>query len=213
MSRNSVRDQYYFKGIKMFQTMKAFLSAAMFMTLLGCAGQQFKSIESDKLTLGVNHVSEIKNAYGEPVGEGVITKNGKQINTLSYAYANAIGESDSNGGTAGKGQTFYFHNGTLVGYDFVSSYAEDSTDFDHSKIELIKSGETTIDEVTSLIGKAGGEYIYPLTRKESERAKVYLYNTVSGSFSLEVYVKQLFVYFNQSNVVTDIELSETGSKL
>jgi hypothetical protein len=213
MSQNSARDQYYFKGIKMFQTMKVFLSAVMFMTLLGCAGQQFKSIESDKLTLGVDHVSVIKNAYGKPVGEGLITKNGKQIKTLSYAYANALGESDSNGGTAGKGQTFYFHNGTLVGYDFISSYAEDSTDFDHSKIEKIKSGETTINEVTSLIGKAGGEYIYPLTKNESERAKIYLYNTVSGSFSLEVYVKQLLVYFNQFNVVTDLEFSETGSKL
>lgn len=193
--------------------MKNLLLIAFFIGLTGCAGQQFKSIESDYLNLGEDHISVIKQAAGKPVGEGTITKNSKQIRTLSYAYANAAGTSDSNGGTAGKGQTFYFYDDVLIGYDYVSSYAEDSSDFDQSKIKQIKIGETTINEVISLIGKTRGEYIYPLTKTQGERAKVYLYNTVSGGFTLKVYVKQLLVYFNAAGIVTDVEFSETDNEL
>ncbi len=72
-------------------------------------------------------------------------------------YAHAAGAASLVGGvTPARGQGFYFWNAVLVGHEFTSSFDEDKTDFDASKVQQIKSGETTEAEVLALLGKPQG---------------------------------------------------------
>ncbi len=85
-----------------------------------------------------------------------------------------------------------FHNGTLVGTEFTSSFKQDGTDFEASKLSLIEKGKTSKAEVIQLLGTPGGSYMVPLTASPSELAMVYQYSQTKGSaFNLRFYTKPL----------------------
>ena len=48
---------------------------------------------------------------------------------------------------------FYFFDEVLVGHEFLSSWAEDHTDFDEKKVSTIVKGKTTRAEVIQLLGQ------------------------------------------------------------
>ena len=181
--------------------------------LTGCAGTNFKQLDSGQLAHGQDSAESIKEKLGKPYAEGVITKNDKQFKTMTYAYADTTGDAAYDGVTAARSQGFYFFDNKLVGDEFVSSWAVDLTDFDESKVSQINKGTTTIREVEALLGQAGGEYSYPLVVNENEKAKVYMYSQTTGSaFNLEFYQKMLVVTYDQSGVVTDVEYTESGNQ-
>ena len=101
----------------------------------------------------------------------------------------------------------------LVGHEFTSSYKDDSTFFDDSKISQMKKGETNKAKVIGLFGDRFGEYIYPLLEKKDEKALVYLYHQTKGSaFNLKFYKKILIVTFDQNGIVSDVNLISSGQK-
>ena len=107
---------------------------------------------------------------------------------------------------------FYFLDDTLVGYEFLSSFAEDNTDFDESKISEINEGKTTMNEVVKLLGKPGGYYIYPVIESPSEEAAVYLYSENKGSaFNFRVFRKVLIITYDDDRVVTKVDYSSFGT--
>ena len=187
---------------------------AMFMVgCAGTAGTEFKKLETNQLVYGLDTPESIKQKLGEPYQEGAVTKNDRQFKTMSYAYSSTGGDAAYKDVIAGRSQGFYFNNNKLVGHEFTSTWAVDSTDFDESKVGEIKKGTTTIQQVIKLLGKPSGEYVYPLAKNETEKAKVYLYQQTKGSvFNLKFYQEMLIVSYDENGIVTDVEFIASGDK-
>jgi hypothetical protein len=107
---------------------------------------------------------------------------------------------------------FYFLDDTLVGYEFVSSFAEDNTDFNEMRISQIEEGKTTIDEAIKLLGEPSGYYIYPLIDSSSEQAAVYVYSETKGSvFNMKMFRKMLTITYDNNRVITKADYAATGT--
>ena len=181
--------------------------------LTACAGTNFVRVADDTMVLGQTTSEQITARLGSPYREGVVIKNDQQIQTSSYAYASTGGEAAAAGVTAARSQGFYFFNNKLVGHEFVSSWKEDSTNFDSGKISQIKKGESIRSDVVRLLGDPGGKYIYPVIPSNAEDAVSYLYNETKGSaFNLKFYQKHLIVTFNKQGIVTNVEFTESGQQ-
>jgi hypothetical protein len=141
----------------------------------GCAGRDFARPAADSFTLGTTTEEQIR----------ALVKNGVTVKTLSYAYAATTGTPMVAGVTPARALGFYFDKGVLVGHEFTSSYRDDHTDYDESKIPEIRQGQT--------IG--------------------YLYSQTAGSpFALRFYQKTLVVSYDARDVVTDVNFVSTGQK-
>lgn len=183
------------------------------MFMVGCAGTDFKKLEINQLVYGSDTPESIKQKLGKPYQEAIVTINDRQFKTMNYAFASLGGTAVYKGVTAARSQGFYFYQNKLVGHEFTSSWAVDSTDFDESKVRDIEKGTTTIQEVIELLGKPGGEYVYPLAKNETEKASVYIYNqTKSSAFKSKFYKKVLVVSYDENGIVTDVEYVASGNK-
>ena len=102
----------------------------------------------------------------------------------------------------------------LVGHEYTSSWPEDSTDFDESKVSKIQEGKTTLLEVRAMLGKSSAEYIYPYVPNKDERAIGYLYAQTKGSAftGAQMYNEHLIVTYGQDLVVTNVEFISQGTK-
>lgn len=195
----------------MLPRIKTILTAVVVVVFAGCAGKDFVRPDSGSLKNGQTTYNQIIGQFGKPYAEGSVLKNNKQVKTVSYAYA-SLGGKSHRGGTPARGMGFYFLSDTLVGYEFVSSFAEDNTDFDEMKINQIFEGKTTLDEVVKLLGKPSGNYIYPLIESSSEEAAVYAYSETKGSgFKVRMFRKMLIITYDSDRVVTKVEYTSAGS--
>lgn len=187
---------------------------AILMFVTACAGTDFKRLQVNQFSHGVDTTSSILAKMGTPYKTNTITKNGETFKLLAYAYSSSGGQGTQSNVTPGRGQNFYFHKGKLVGDEFVSSWAVDSTDFDGRSVKSIKEGSTRIGEVIQMLGDPVGGYVFPLVKNAQDQAIVYAYNHVTGSaFNLGFYQKQLVVSYNtQSGIVTNVEFVEAGTK-
>jgi len=186
------------------------LASILLLVATGCAGKDFVRPQPESLTLGKTTETEIRQRLGSPYREGTQVKNGETMKTLSYAYA--TGASSLAGGvTPARGQGFYFWDGVLVGHDFTSSFDQDRTDFDVSKVRQIKKGETTEAGVVTLLGRPQGMYSHPLIPDKGDRAIVYLYHQTKGSaFNLKFYQQLLVVTFDSTGLVKDSQFTSAG---
>jgi hypothetical protein len=190
--------------------------ALVLLTLLllsaGCAGRDFKRPAFDSLAVGSATEAEIRQRFGTPYREGTVIKNNETMKTLSYAYATTA-SSAPGGVVPTRGQGFYFWRDVLVGHDFTSSFSEDKTDFDATKAQQIKRGETTESAVVALLGGPHGIYVYPLIGDKEARAAVYLYQETKGSaFNLQFYHQILVIQFDGAGVVKEVEFTATGQR-
>jgi hypothetical protein len=181
--------------------------------VIGCAGRDFVRPETESLALGRTTYQEVRDRFGSPLREGAIVKNGVSVRTTGYAYSSAGGATLVGGVTPARGMDFYFVDDRLVGYAFLSSYAEDHTDFDESKVGAIKKGETTRAQVLETFGKPGGTFTYPLIKGRDDQALVYAYSQTRGTaFNLKLHQKVLVVSHGPNAVVTDVEFTSVGEK-
>ncbi|WP_444896811.1 hypothetical protein [Microbulbifer sp. SSSA005] len=181
--------------------------------LSGCTGIGTKPLGEKEVALGVDTEQSIKEKLGKPYEKGVFVKNNQQILTLAYAYPTTGKKAVSENISGTRNQGFYFYNDKLVGQDFVSSLAEDSTDFDESKVPLISEGQTSILEALDLLGKPSGEYQYPLISNKSEKAKVYMYSqTNKAIFQPASYQKVLILSYNTDGIITNVNFAELGNR-
>lgn len=198
------------KEMTMFSKIATAFTALVFVMMAGCAGKDFVRPDSGELKNGQTTYDQIVRQYGKPFREGTVLKNEKMVKTASYAYASAGGKSHR-GGTAGRSMGFYFLDDILVGYEFVSSFADDHTDFDEMKISSITEGETTLDEAIKMLGEPSGYYIYPLIESNFEEAAVYAYSQVKGTFKFKLFQKMLVITYDRDRVVTKVEYTSSGS--
>jgi hypothetical protein len=181
--------------------------------LFGCAGTNFVRPQLDSMALGKTTQQELVQSMGKPFRTGTVIKNGTTLETANYAYATVGGAPLYDGVTPARSQGFYYLNNVLVGTEFTSSFKEDGTDFDESKIPSIVKGKTTKADVIQMFGQPGGNYIPPLIKDPNGRALVYLYSQTKGSaFNLRFYVKTLIVSYDTAGVVTDVEYTAQGKK-
>lgn len=181
--------------------------------LAGCAGgKEFTRPNADALVLGKTTEQEIRQHAGDPRRQGTVLRNGETLTTLSYAYALAVPYVDD---VKTRAMGFYFLKGVLVGYDFTSSFDEDKTRFDDSKIGRIQRGQTRRQDVTALFGKPGGLYVYPLIKDKASLALVY-YFIDSERHPFGATVKQsrklLVISVDGQGVVTDFEYTASEPK-
>ncbi|MES9961034.1 MAG: hypothetical protein ABW089_11400 [Sedimenticola sp.] len=176
--------------------------------LSACAGRDFVRPDETSLRLNETTYQEILDRFGKPFNEGTQLKNEKNVKIISYAYASIGGKANSPGITPARAASFYFSDDLLAGYEFISSYKMDNSDFDETRIEQLKKGETTREQVIALIGKPAGRYVHPLIKEKDGYAMIYAYGE---AFGFEFFMKQLTVSIND-NVVTDVEYTTSGKK-
>jgi len=185
---------------------------ALVLLSTGCAGRDFKRPALDSLAVGKATEAEIRQRFGTPYQEGTVIKNNETMKTLSYAYATTA-SSAPGGVVPARRQGFYFWRDVLVGHDFTSSFPEDKTDFDATKAQQIKKGETTESAVVALLGPPHGIYTFPLISDKDARGAVYLYHETKGSaFYLKLYNQILVVQFDPSGVVKEVEFTASGQR-
>jgi hypothetical protein len=185
---------------------------ALLLVFGGCAGRDFARPPADAFTLGKTTEADIRQKFGDPYRQGTTVRNGETMKTLSYAYAAGAGAL-AGGITPARGLGFYFWNDVLVGHEFVSSFEEDKTDFDGTKAQQIRKGETTESGVTTLLGPPQGAYVYPMVADKTGRGLVYMYAQTKGSaFSLKFYQQLLVVTIGSTGVVSDVQLTSQGER-
>jgi len=190
-----------------------FLLMGALLLVTGCQGKNFVRPSPDSLVLDKTTYEEVIAQLGNPYRKGSSLKQGQTITSITYAHANAWATTGFGNVTPTRSMRLHFVNGVLVGYEFTSSYQADLTDFDETKVAQIRTGETKQTEVQQLLGQASGMYAYPLIRRESERALVYLYSqTRSEPFSVNVYLKKLVVSVDGNGVVSDVAFDTIGDK-
>ena len=194
--------------------MKTIFAAALIVGLLGCAGKDFVRPDPATLKNGETTYAQVTERFGKPFAEGSTTKNEKTVKSISYAYASLGGRPAKEGVVPARGMGLYFYNDTLVGYEFLSSWAEDSSDFDESKMNQIVKGLTTRAEVVQLLGRPSGFAIYPMIKAATGEAAVYVYMEVSGGpfTGRKTFRKSLIVAFDDKGIVTDVDFTSTGTK-
>ena len=196
----------------MMSRLTACLAVALSIALAGCASSGAKPPE-DNFVLGRTTRQEILHRLGSPYREATVTKNGKQLKTMTYSFGATGGTPIREGVNPTRGQGFYFLNDKLAGYDFASSWKEDQSDFDATKIPAIKKGVSTRADVLRLIGRPGGKYAYPMIPDQNGQADVYLYAEATGSpSSMKLYQKYLVVTYDDRGVVSNVDYQETGPK-
>jgi len=196
----------------MFSVNKGYIAFAFAWALCSCAGTDFVRPDPGSLRNGETTYAQTIQRLGKPFREGTIVKNDQTIKTLSYAYASVGGKPLHDGAIAARALGLYFYNDVLVGHEFVSSWSDDNTDFDESKVGQIAKGKTTRSELVQLLGKQSGYFINPMIKSKEGDATVYVFSEVQGGvFNRKVFRKVLVVTFDSNGVVSDVEFSSSGS--
>jgi hypothetical protein len=198
----------------MFKSIKTFLFISIAIVLAGCAGRDFVRPTQEAFKLGTTTYAQIVQQLGEPRRVGTLLKNDKSLKSITYAFAATGGEPLEAGVIPARAMGYYFLNDTLVGLEFVSSFKSDNSDFDETRIAAIAKGKTTRAEVIQLLGRPSGSYIPPMVKETSGEAVGYTYiATKGGAFSgFKFFRKSLLISFNESDQVSDVEFSSSGSK-
>jgi len=183
----------------MWPTARLVTLCGMVAVLAACAGTDFVRPDTGAFQYGQTNYAMVVAKMGPPRQSGALVRNEKNIGSITY------------GEPAGRAATYYFYDKLLVGSEYTSSKAEDSTDFDGSRVAGIVRGKTTRAEVLKLFGKPGGVYVYPMIKTPGADASVYAHiETRGAAFSQRIVRKRLVVTFDAKGVVSDMEFA-TGT--
>lgn len=177
----------------------------------GCAGgaRDFVRPQPHELALGKTTSANILARFGPPQQRGKVMKDGIEVASFSYSYADPGAPASAAGVSAAKAMALYFARDVLVGYESISTFKADSSDFNDTRVSDITRGVTTEAEVRDhLVGRPSGMYIYPLTPTPAERALVYLYGQRKGAAPFAR--KQLVVTVDAAGIVRDVQFEKTG---
>jgi hypothetical protein len=174
-------------------------------------GADFSRPDPGSFTLGQTTEQEIRARFGKPAGEAAARIGGKLVTTLRYAYAEARSIA-----VPVRTMAYAFHEGRLVGFDYMSSFSADQTGFDELALKRIKRGESTRIEALDMVGKPSGQFIYPsaYATAPGRRADVYSHSRsekLSSGVTLETTTKVLAIMFDEHDVVVEATLVITTS--
>src|ERR1700761_2897381 len=173
-------------------------AAALVLLLAGCgAGRNFTMPAKGSLQLGVTTPEQATAMLGNPVSKSSTTvatvetatatpapsiftavKVPGTYDNLLYAYIDTGGQQLVGrlaGVRSARTLRLEFLNGKLIGYSAASSFDNDSTNFDESKVAQIERGKTGQNDVTNLLGIPSGELMYPLISVPQGHVAIYSY--------------------------------------
>lgn len=187
---------------------------AFIFVLTACAGKDFVRPSSETFQLGKTNYSQVIDKMGEPRKIVDTLKNEKSVKNITYVYATSGGEPLEEGVIPVRALTYSFHNDTLVGQVFLSSFKSDNSNFDSTKVELIKKGKTTRTEVIQMLGKPTALFISPMVKATSGEAIGYTYQTTRGGVysGFKFFNKNLQISFDDKEVASDVEYSSSENK-
>ena len=198
---------------KIFQSAcRIIIVFTIFAILTGCAGRDFTRPDRENLSLGKTTYEDIVQKYGDYYLLVTTTKNGETIKQISYSYARAAPYTTS---LQARTAIFYFMNGMLIGYQYSSSFSDDKTKFDESKVTAIKRGETSKAQVIALLGNPVGYYKNPLIKEKNHIGLVYTdYETWRIPFTSKprYIIKTLIVSCGPDEVVMSTDISSSESQ-
>jgi len=114
--------------------------------------------------------------------------------------------------TPARTMTLYYWNDRVAGFRGSSTFREDKTEFDESKINLIEKGKTSVTQLTALIGKPSGQMAYPLVRNKGNEKLIYSYSSFKRDTRV-FQMKTLEVLTNAQNVVIDYKFASNSEQL
>jgi hypothetical protein len=204
------------------------------LTAAGClpTGRQFVRPTPATFRLGESTVEDVKRVLGEPADQRSWSRNSNvladpptplptlfgpasvtgTIREMRYAYAFRLGEATRYGVQPSRSLNVWFWNDRLIGYRATSSFKEDSTDFDESKVHDVTAWKTLRGEVVALMGPPSGVAGYPLTRHEDQQILIYEGFEWDTSKN-ESRFKTLHVLVNALGVVEDVRFDASSRPL
>lgn len=192
----------------MIETMKKWAAIGAAVLVAGCAGTKFERPSDAQLQLGKTTEQQAQALLGKPMQEASGLANGKATRTLTYAYASFGAQAKNAGVTPVKALSLVFHEGKLVGREYLSNLLADATDFDHTKVPQIQVGKTTLAQVHALVGQAPGEAVYPVVKQPNGRGLIYLYQEMRG---FTPSTKRLLVVLDPQGTVVDVDYQNQGT--
>jgi hypothetical protein len=194
------------------------LAVVLASSAAGCTfGTRFEAPSYESIILKETTRQEILNRFGTPLKEGKLLKQEQMLNTVSYAMATGGGVALGHGGLSvipSRAMAYFFLDDRVIAFRFLSSYEEDHTDFDDTKVPTIKKGETTKDQVIALLGPPRGKCVYPFIPGKDDEGIIYAYRaTWHKAFGgTDTYAKDLTVSIGPDGKVTNVEFSTMGER-
>ena len=172
-------------------------------------GADFARTDLAGLVLGQTTEQQARERFGDPSRLSTSTVADKVVTSLHYSHAEPRSTL-----VPARAMVLSFHEGTLVGFDFTSSFTVDDTNFDEAPAREIKRGVTTRAEVHRLVGRPAGEFVFPspAVRVAGQRADVYNSSRttrVAETGTMGTTTKYLVVTFDENDVVVETNLSVT----
>jgi hypothetical protein len=145
---------------------RAFFLILLVLSLMACAvsGKDFVRPSGELLQLGKTTEKQVIAAMGDPKSTGQGQRRGKTGKHLMYSYGAASG-----GEVLYRAAYFYFVDEVLAGYQFTSSFPDESTDFDITKLGDIIEGQSTRENLEAILGPPSGEAMYPFSEDPEGR--------------------------------------------
>jgi hypothetical protein len=200
----------------------------------GClpSGRQFVRPTPSTFRLGQSSVEDVKRLLGDPSDQrawarndgvlrdpptplptlfGAAPVNGS-MRELTYSYLWRLGEPATRGVDPSKRLRLWFWNDRLIGYRASSSFKEDSTDFDESKVAEVTPWKSQREDVVRLLGQPSGVAGYPLTRHEDQQ--ILIYETFEwDAGERQIRSKSLYVLVNALGLVEDARFDGSSRPL
>lgn len=197
----------------MFAFLRTLLAIAAIVLVSGCAGTNFRRPEPQEVVVGQTPADRVVLLMGAPRMTGEVLTNGQKVKIMTYAYAAAGGEPHREGVTPARAMTYGVFDDVVVSQTFLSSFKQDATEFDDSKVSAIVKGKTTRSEVLAMLGRPHGEVVYPMLKEKGRKGVLYNYTQVRMILlSPKIYTKQLMVGFDASDVAEEVTYTAHGDK-
>ena len=172
--------------------------------LAGCVttiGRNFQKLEAPQITPGETTVQDIIGLLGEPT-----TKNTLNPGTAyNYIHHNRNAKAVNPDEVATRFQTFNFNNENIMtGYQFGSSFVEDSTLFNTDNVKKISNGDSK-SQVLRVMGSPSGIERYP---RDPKYAYVFVYSypkTTHSDSSFSMINSVVNVAFDHNDKVVRVE--------
>jgi hypothetical protein len=199
--------------------LKLFASVGVLAFLAGCAtvsGQNFDPRKASGFVPGKSSKAEVLAAMGKPATEQTYTakkdmadkelSNPAIISEIRYHYTDRQALAKPADMEAARNAFYTFDSGTLMSYWVLSTFADDSTDFDEQLVGKLVRGQTTEAQVIALLARPAGRGVYPAAKQPDGSSMIYEAFLLRRGTRQATY-KTLRVYLDNKRVVTDYELN------
>lgn len=181
-------------------------------------GRDFPPPADADLRLGQTTIAEAVQRFGEPFRRTVVANSATGVNTapgderptglrpaMVDGVTHALGYVYVADSASARSMLLTFWNDRLIFHNFVSSFANQSTDFDEAKISQIRRGATTYGNLVALLGRPSGLGVYPVVATRGSRLVVYQFSQINRQNHSVMY-KRFEVLVDSRDIVVDYYL-------